>query len=306
MLVNQALRAQPMSTASAQRGVLYAAAAYTCWGFFPIYFKTLSEVPATEMVLHRVIWSFGLLLAVLAVRGQWHSLQRTLREPRTLALFALSAVLIAVNWLVYIYATTSGRIVEASLGYFINPLMLIALGAVVLGERLNRAQKIAVLCAALGVVWLTLWAGRLPWIALVIAASFASYGLLRKTAPLGALDGLWLETALLLPIAALGLSILQQQGDAVFFSSSTGLQVAIALCGPLTALPLLLFAAGARRIEMKTLGILQYISPTLQFIVGVWLYHEPFAGGRVAGFALIWLALLIYSFDAFRQRGRAS
>lgn len=290
---------------SMNSGFLYAAGAFTLWGLFPLYFKLIASVAPLEVVLQRSLWSLVLVLAVLAWQRNWAWLGRALRDPRLLGLFALSALLLSANWLTYVYAVQSGHVVEASLGYFITPLVSVLLGVGVLKERLRTAQWAAVALAAAGVLWLTWQAGKLPWIALVLAGCFGFYGLLRKTAPLGALEGLTLETLLLAPVVLPTLwwwTVWHQgvllQGDPVLI----GWMLA---SGPLTALPLLLFAAGARRVSLATLGLTQYISPTIQLVLGVVAFDETFDGERLAGFALIWLALLLVSVDAIRRARRA-
>ena len=279
-------------------GLLYASAAYGLWGLFPLYFRQVAAVSAWEVVLQRCVWSLVLLLAVLAWRGQWGWLADFRREPRRLGLFALSALLLSINWLVYVWAVNHGHVVDASLGYFITPLVNVLLGAVVLHERLRRWQWAAVALAGAGVGWLTVASGQLPWIGLVLAASFGAYGLLRKTAPLGALEGLALETMLLAPLAVPLLAWWSFSGQSAFSSGDPGLLGWLLLSGPLTAGSLLLFAAGARRLRMTTLGLLQYIAPTMQFALGVWLFREPFDGTRLVGFALIWLGLALYSAES--------
>lgn len=296
-----------MATATMNRGVLYAAGAYFLWGVFPLYFKLLEHVASTEVLAHRIVWSLVVVLALLAVKGTWSWIRPLARQPRVLGRFLLSALLIALNWGLYIWAVTSGHVVESSLGYFINPLVNVLFGAALLGERLRPVQWLAVGIAALGVAWLTWSAGTPPWIALVLAFSFASYGLLRKTAPLGSLEGLALETALLFPVAAAWLGWLAWQHQAAYTSGDALTLLLLVAAGPVTALPLLLFAAGARRIAFSTLGLLQYIGPTLQFAIGVWLFHEPFDTARAVGFSLIWTALAIFSVESllwWRARAR--
>ncbi|GAB3545427.1 EamA family transporter RarD [Noviherbaspirillum agri] len=286
-------------------GILYAATAYAIWGVFPLYFKALQEIAPIKILMHRVVWSLAFIVVVLAWRRQWAWLRDVARKPKVLAGFAVSAVLLSSNWFIYIWAVNNGRVVDASLGYFINPLFNVLLGSLLLRERLRPVQWGAVALAACGVAWLTWQGGELPWIALLLAATFGLYGLLRKTASLGALEGLSLETLLLFPLAAGYLFLLARSGHNGFLSASTGTQWLLAASGPITAIPLLLFASGARRIPLSLLGLLQYIGPTLQLLLGVWLYHEPFAGARVAGFALIWGALAVYSLESVWQTWRA-
>ncbi len=279
-------------------GLAYAALAYVAWGLFPLYFAQLAHVSPFEVVLQRTLWSLLVLLAVLALLRRWAWLKPALAQPRLLALSLVSALLLAANWTLYVWAVHQHRVVDASLGYFINPLVSVLLGVLVLRERLRPAQWVAVALAALGVAWLTWRAGQLPWIALVLAASFGLYGLMRKTAPLGALEGLTVETALLAPLAA---GLLWWMGAGQGLVHSTVDWFWLALSGPLTVLALVAFAAGARRLPLATLGLMQYVSPTLQLALGVWVFHEPFDGARLAGFALIWAALALYSLDAWRS-----
>jgi len=278
-------------------GIVYAALAYLSWGLFPLYFRQVAAVPALEVVLHRTLWSLVFLLGLLAVRRQWAWMRELLRQPRVLGAFALSALLLAANWLTYVWAVNNGHVVDASLGYFILPLVNVALGFVFLHERPRTGQWLAVAVAAAGVVWLSVQAGHLPWIALVLALSFGFYGLLRKVAILGALEGLALETVLLAPLTVAVLGALAWQGQGALVQGDAATVGWLMLAGPVTAIPLLLFAAGARRIPMATLGILQYISPSLQLALGVWLFRESFDPDRLAGFALIWVALLLYSIE---------
>ena len=287
-------------------GVLYAALAYTAWGFLPVFFKQLIQVNAFEVVMHRMVWSLVFLLCVLAVLRRWVWLRGVARQPRLLAAFAVSALLLSINWSVYVWAVQNAHVVDASLGYFILPLVNVALGFAFLRERPRRGQWLAVATAAAGVLWLTVQAGRVPWVALVLASTFGIYGLLRKLAKLGALEGLTLETLLLSPMAVAMLGWWAWHGQGAMVQGDPATLGWLLLAGPLTAIPLLLFAAGARRIPMATLGILQYIAPSLQMLLGVWLYGEAFDPARALGFYLIWAALVWYSVDsvwhARRQR----
>ena len=280
-------------------GILYAALAYVAWGLFPLYFKQVANVPSLEVVMHRTLWSLVFVLVVLLVRRQWAWIGTVLRQPKVLAAFALSAVLLSGNWLTYVWAVQNQHVVDASLGYFILPLVNVAVGFVFLHERPRPGQWLAVAVAAAGVLWLTVQAGRLPWIALVLALSFGFYGLLRKVAALGALEGLALETMLLAPVAAIVLGWWAWQGQGAIVHGDVSTLGWLLLAGPLTAVPLLLFAAGARLIPMSTLGILQYISPSLQFALGVWVFHEAFEPARLIGFVLIWGALCVYSLEGW-------
>ena len=279
-------------------GLFYAALAYTAWGFLPVFFKQLSNVNAFEVVLHRMLWSLVFLLCVLLVLKRWAWLRDLARQPRVLLAFAVSALLLSANWTVYVWAVQNAHVLDASLGYFILPLVNVAIGFVFLRERPRSGQWLAVAVAAAGVLWLTVQAGRLPWVALALAFTFGIYGLLRKLAKLGALEGLTLETLLLSPFALGLLAWWAWHGQGALVQGDPATWGWLLLAGPVTAIPLLLFAAGARRLPMATLGILQYISPSLQMLLGVWLYGEAFEPARAIGFYLIWIALVLYSADS--------
>ena len=284
-----------------QIGMLYAAGAYILWGLFPIYFRAVQNFSPLEILLQRVAWALVFVLIVLALRRQWSWIGKVRRQPKVLAGFAASATLLSVNWYIYIWAVNNGHVVDASLGYFITPLVNVLLGLLLLHERMRPLQWTAVMLAAAGVAWLTWQAGHLPWIGLGLAFSFGSYGLLRKTAALGPLEGLTLETLLLFPLAFGGLAVMARHGQNTFLHAPAASKWLMAAAGPITAVPLLLFAAGARRIPMSSLGFLQYIAPSLQLLLGVWLYGEPFGGARLVGFAVIWSALAVYTLEGFRQ-----
>jgi chloramphenicol-sensitive protein RarD len=290
-------------------GLVYAALAYLLWGLFPIYFHALASVGALEIVLHRSLWSFVFVWAMLVALRRLQWVPGVVKRPRLLGQFVLSALLLSANWLLYVWAVNHGHVVEASLGYFVTPLVNVMLGTLVLKERPRRLQWLAVAVAACGVLWLTLTLGRLPWIALALAGSFGSYGLLRKTAALGALEGLAVETAVIAPAALVALAVISAPhgGLGGLFFGMDGATIGwLLFAGPLTAIPLLLFAAGARRVTLATLGTLQYSSPTIQFLLGVTFFGEPLESRRLVGFVLIWVALAIYSADGFlwmrRQR----
>ncbi|MFL9923819.1 EamA family transporter RarD [Herbaspirillum lusitanum] len=277
--------------------MFYAISCFLLWGLFPLYFKLLQQISSFDIVVHRLFWSFVFLAIVLLWRKQWAWLGQVAKQPRVLLGFLLSAFLLSGNWLLYIWAVNTGRIVEASLGYFMSPLISVLLGYLILHERMRPLQWLAVALALASVTWLTFASGSLPWIALVIACTFGIYGLLRKTARLGALEGLSLETLMMLPVVLIILGIDTYRGANSFTSASFGVQVLLALSGPVTAVPLLLFAQAARRIPLSLLGLLQYISPTMQLLTGVLLYDEAFAGNRAIGFSVIWLALAVYSLE---------
>ena len=287
-------------------GMLYAALTFLSWGLFPLYFKALRSIPAQEILAHRMVWSLLFLVAVLLWRRQWSWLAAAARQPRLLAGFAASALLLSTNWGIYIWSVNHDRVIDASLGYFINPLVNVVLGSLLLKERMRPVQWTAVALAAAGVAWLTWVAGHPPWISLALGLTFGFYGLLRKTAPLGALEGLSLETMLLFPFAAGYLLWLAQTGHNAFAAAAPLPQALLALSGPVTAVPLLMFAAAARRLPLSLLGLMQYLVPTMQLLLGVWLYHEPFGVVRLIGFALIWGGLALYSAEGAARswRGR--
>ena len=275
-------------------GVLSAGLAFTLWGIFPIYLKLLHSVPPLEILSHRVVWSVVFLSLVLVWRRQWGWVASVRAKPRIALTFVASAAALGANWVIYIWAVNADRIIDASLGYFITPLFNVLFG-LLLGERLNAAQWICVALAASGVGWLTFSAGHLPWIGLLLAISFSLYGLLRKTAPLGALEGLAVETLAMLPPAAAFLLLPFSGSSHAFASGSVTLSLLLIAAGPVTAIPLLMFSFGARRIPLSIIGLLQYIGPSIQLLLGIWLYHEPFGTERLAGFALIWSALALFS-----------
>jgi len=282
------------------RGLLFGVLAYFLWGLLPLFWKSLQDVPAFQILCHRMVWSLVCVWFFLIFRKQGSWIGRLQKAPGTVLLFMATSVILAVNWGTYIWAVNHNHIIESSLGYFINPLMNVLLGVFILKEKMRRWQWIAVCVAALGVLYLTVEYGRLPWIALILATSFACYGLLRKIAPLGALEGFSLETVLLF-IPSLGLILFFEfSGTGAFSHAPITLKGLLILSGPATALPLLLFSAAARRIRLSTVGILQYIAPTLQFLIGVWIYAEPFSRSRLIGFLFIWIALIIYTVDGWR------
>lgn len=283
-------------------GIVSATLAFLCWGLFPLYFHALGEVPAMQILAHRMLWSLGFLLIVLALRRQWKWLAIA-RQPRVFASFVASAFLLSANWLAYIWAVNNGHVIEASLGYFINPLVNIMLGYLILKERLRPAQWGAIALAAIGVAWLTWQSGSVPWIALFLATSFGGYGLLRKTAALGALEGLSFETMVLFPIAAGYLGWLTLQGENLFLTTaSDSTRYLLMAAGPITAIPLLLFASGARQIPLSIVGLLQYLSPSIQFLLGVLVFREAFSADRLLGFVLIWTALALFAGEGLLRR----
>jgi chloramphenicol-sensitive protein RarD len=291
-----------------RKGFFAAAGAYIIWGFFPVYFKWLHSVPALEILAHRIVWSFLLLAGVLSVRKHWAWLSPALRNRRLVLVFLAAAILLSANWGIYIYAVNSGHVVESSLGYFINPLVYVLLGVIFLRERLRLHQWTAVGIATAGVAYLTWRYGQLPWIALSLALSFGFYGLLKKISPLGSTNGLTLETALMGLPATAYLLVLEAEGVSAFTHQGPLIMFLLLLAGPITALPLILFGYGAQRIPLYLVGLTQYIAPTIQFSLGVFLFNEPFSADRLAGFAMIWFALGVYSLGeylALRARKRA-
>lgn len=285
------------------RGVLFAIGAYVLWGLFPIFWKQLNHVPALETLIHRVAWSFLLVLVLLVLQKDKPWLQSIRQDKKIILIYTISALLLALNWLVFIWAVNNNRVVEASLGYFINPLVSVLMGVLFLGERLRKWQITAVLIAFIGVIYLTLRVGQLPWIALVLAFSFGTYGLMRKINPLPSLPALGLEMTILFPLAAGIIIFFEVQGSGNLIGTNPATTLFLIFTGVVTAVPLLLFGAGAKRIDLSTIGILQYIAPTLQFLIGLILYNEPFTSGQFIGFALIWFALLIYANDSYRHAG---
>lgn len=285
-----------MTNKTVLQGIGAAVAAYTLWGLLPVYWKALNGATATEILAHRMIWSLLFLLAVLAVRRQWQWVQVMRRQRRLRLTYLASATLLAANWGIYVWAVQMNRVVEASLGYFINPLVSIALGVLVLRERLRPAQWLAIAIAAAGVAWLTYSAGALPWIALALALSFGFYGLLRKQTPLGSFEALTVETLWMFVPAVLWLGWLA--GNSGGIHHDAGLWLLLLSTGVVTAAPLLFFGAATQRIPLTTIGILQYLAPTLQLLLGVLVYGEPFSTAQLIGFGAIWTALAIYTTDS--------
>jgi chloramphenicol-sensitive protein RarD len=293
--------------AELRRGVIAAVLAYTFWGFFPIYFIVLRGVASDEILAHRILFAVPVGAAIIWARRQWPEVRAGLASRKVVGILTLSASVIALNWLVYIIAVQSQRIFEASLGYYINPLMYVLAGVVLLNEKLRPAQTIAVALAAIGVLILTIYGGRFPTISLVLATSFTIYGLLRKRVGIGAMPGLFIETALLAPLAlAYLLFVIGWTGSAFGTGLAAGdmrLVALLAFAGPATVLPLLFFALAARRLTLATLGFLQFIGPTLQFLIGI-IDGESFTRAHQLCFAFIWVAAAVFAFDAWRQRPR--
>ena len=299
--------ATPREAAIDRRGLLAAATAFTIWGVFPAYWHLLKAVPSMQIMAHRAVWSAVLVVGWLLWRQGWDWWRTIAARPRMLAALALSGAVIAFNWGLYIWAVNAGHVVETSLGYFINPLVTVALGVVVLRERLRRPQWIAVACAAAGVAWLTWSAGSPPWIALGLAGSFALYGLVRKLVPVDAVAGLGVESLFMfLPALAYVLWAEAGHGGGFIGGWSLGTQLLLVFSGVVSAVPLVAFAYGVRRIPLSLVGLLQYIGPTLQLLLGVWFFREPFTAVHALGFGAIWLGLAIFAGEGlWRGRRRA-
>ena len=300
--------ATPREAAIDRRGLLAAATAFTIWGVFPAYWHLLKAVPSMQIMAHRVVWSAVLVVGWLLWRQGWDWWRTIAARPRMLAALALSGAVIAFNWGLYIWAVNAGHVVETSLGYFINPLVTVALGVVVLRERLRRPQWIAVACAAAGVAWLTWSAGSPPWIALGLAGSFALYGLVRKLVPVDAVAGLGVESLFMfLPALAYVLWAEAGHGGGFIGGWSLGTQLLLVFSGVVSAVPLVAFAYGVRRIPLSLVGLLQYIGPTLQLLLGVWFFREPFTAVHALGFGAIWLGLAIFAGEGlWRARRRVA
>lgn len=285
-------------------GFLYALIAYAIWGLFPLYWRLLQAIPATQIAGHRMIWSWVVLAIVIVATKQLRSF-RTSINFRVLVSYSIAALLISINWVVYIWAVNADHIVETSLGYFINPLISVFFGTVFFKERLRPLHWISLACAAIGVIYLTYQYGRLPWIALVLASSFSLYGLVKKIAPLQSLFGLTLETTVLVLPALIYLIFCEYNGNGTLLNTDLRTYSILFLGGIVTAIPLLLFASAAQRIPLTLIGMLQYIAPTLQILLGIFFFHEPFSSKQLLGFSLVWIALAIFMLEGFlrRQKG---
>jgi chloramphenicol-sensitive protein RarD len=291
----------------ARAGFAYAMAAYLSWGAIPAYFKLLTHVPPLVILSHRIVWSVAFLSMVLTAQGKWNEVRAALRARRTMLALLCSTALIATNWFVFIWAVTNGRLLQASLGYFINPLVNVLLGVLVLRERLRIGQVVSLLLAAAGVGVLTVTTGGVPWIALTLATSFGLYGLIRKVTPVAPLAGLSVETALLfVPSLLVATGVLTAPGNPAVRATSFagGTYALLAVAGVITALPLLWFSAAARRLRLSTMGFIQYVAPTSQFLLAVLVYREPFTSHQLSSFALIWAALAAYTVESILNARR--
>ncbi|TRC91914.1 EamA family transporter RarD [Mesorhizobium sp. WSM4310] len=290
----------------ARRGFLLALGAYLLWGMLPFYMKAVAHLPLAEVIAHRIVWSVPIAAAVLVWAGRTADFKAAIRSPRTIAMAALTAALISVNWGIYVWAIAVDRTVETALGYYINPLVSVVVGALLLGERLDRLQIAAVVLATVAVTVLTIEGGKLPWVSLALAFSFAAYGFFRKTLPIGPSQGFLLEV-LLLSVPALGYIVYLIATGQDHIVSSTGTDTALLMgCGPVTSVPLLLFAFGAKLLRLSTIGIMQYIAPTMVFLIAVLIFDEPFGTAQAIAFALIWMALAMYSWSMLVTARRAA
>lgn len=293
------MTAAPSDTSETRTGVLAAVAAYTMWGMLPLFLIALRGVGADQVLVHRIVWSVPFGALIIAMRGQWGDVRQAFRDRKVLLALLASSFVIALNWLIYIAAVQNQHIFEASLGYYINPLIYVLAGVLLLGEKLSNLQKAAVVLAALGVSILTVYGGQFPSVALILAFSFTAYGYIRKMTPVGAMPGLFIETLILAPLA-LGYLLIFVPGGEAAFGASAKLTWLLLAAGPITVLPLLCFAIGARRLPLSTLGFLQFIGPTLQFLIGV-IDGEPFTRAHQFCFVFIWSAAAIFAADAIRK-----
>ncbi len=291
--------ARGFSDAEVRTGVVLGLLAYTMWGVFPVYFKWVESVAPLEVLVHRILWAVPFGALIIFARRQWREVRGALLDRSMLAWLALAALSISANWLIYIWAVQNERIFEASLGYYINPLVWVAVGVAIFGERLRRLQGLAVGLAIIGVLFLTLSGGEFPWVALSLAALFTMYGVIRRQIAIGAMPGLFIETSLLFPFAFVWIVLLVGQGNAALTAGDAGLSLLLILAGPVTVLPLLFFAVSAKRLSLTALGFMQFLAPTLQFLTGMY-YGEPLTTARLVCFAFIWTAVVVFSYDALR------
>ena len=285
------------------KGVVYGLAAYTMWGSFPLYFALFEGIPAWEVLIHRVIWSCLFLAVVISLLRRWPPVTAALKQPKNLGFVLGCSVFIAANWGSYIYAVETRHVLQASLGYFLTPLVNVAMGLLILGERISRLQVVAVVMAGVAILYQFFLLGELPWITLALAFSFGTYGLLRKKVELDGLSGLFVETLLLLPLGLLTLAWLSSQ-NLSHFTDSTYSTLLLLSSGAVTAIPLLAFAGAARRLKLSTVGFLMYINPTIQFLIALYIFHEPLSTAKLLSFVMIWVALALYSWSAWVGRER--
>ena len=290
----------------AQSGLIVGLVCYLLWGFLPLLFKLLEPVGAVAIVANRTVWSLLFVGAILLFRSRMSEVRAALADRQTLRSMAISTVLLAVNWLIYVWAVETGQVLEGSFGYFINPLVNVGIGMLLLGERQNRMQSIAIVIAILAIAIQWVGVGRVPYVALSLALSFGFYGFFRKTAKVGSASGLFVETLLLVPLALAYLGYLVWRGDITGFYTDPYYLLLLALTGPATAVPLLMFTYAVQRLRLTTIGMLQYIAPSIQFLIAIYLFHEEINAVRLLSFALIWVSLAIYSADSFMRRSRAA
>ncbi|MDX9992180.1 MAG: EamA family transporter RarD [Anaerolineales bacterium] len=287
-----------------KKGLLLALGAYFTWGLFPMYWKLLQAVPAPQLLGHRIVWSFVLLIVMLSLRGGIKALRPKIFDLKILGIYAIAAILVGINWLVYVWAVNASFIVETSLGYFINPLLSVVLGMIFFKERLRPLQWIPILLATSGVVYLTILYGRLPWIALTLAFSFGFYGLVKKMAPLNSAEGVTLETGILFMPALIYLVFVEINGAGAFAHSGLSATLLMIGAGLVTTIPLLMFAAATHRIPLTMVGLMQYLAPTMQFLIGIFVYQESFSIQQLLGFGLVWLGLLAFAAESLYRNRR--
>ena len=287
---------------AASRGFLFALSAYLLWGLLPLVMKAVAHIPAAEVVAHRVVWSVPIAGAALLFLGRTADVKAALRSPRTVLMAAVTAAFISCNWGIYVWAIAADRAVETALGYYINPLVSVVMGAVLLGEKLSRSQVAAIGLAAVAVLVLAFDAGGVPWVSLALAMTFAIYGFLRKTLPIGPSQGFFLEVMILCVPALAYIVWLQMRGEGHFVASDPYDIALLVVCGPVTAVPLMLYAFGAKLLRYSTIGIMQYIAPSIIFLIAIFIFGEPFSQMRLVAFAIIWAALAIYTWSMFFQR----
>jgi chloramphenicol-sensitive protein RarD len=283
------------------KGIWYAIGAYASWGLFPLFWKMLRRVPALQLISHRIVWSFVTLIIIILLMRQWGVFRKSAFSVRVLRIYLLAAILVGINWLTYVWAVNAGHVVETSLGYFINPLLSVLMGVIFFREHLRSTQWVSIGLTAIGVLYLSIAFGSLPWIALTLAFSFAFYGLVKKIAPLNSLYGLTLETSILL-IPAMGFLFFEDRiGNGAFLHDGIFFDFLFVISGLVTSIPLLMFASAARRIPLSVMGILQYIAPTIQFLLGILVYHEPFTLTQFIGYSTVWIALILFGIDSYAR-----
>lgn len=288
-----------------RQGVLFAIAAYTMWGVAPIYFKLLQQVPALEILAHRIIWSFILVLLLIVGLRRWQRIKPVVTNKKQMLRLTIATFLLGGNWFLFIWAINNDHILDASLGYYINPLLNVAIGMVVFAERMRRMQLVSIALAVIGVLIQVISFGSVPWVALALACSFATYGAIRKRLPVDSMTGLWLETTILLPFMLIYVFFFANSGASDMTSNTWQLNLLLIAAGIVTTAPLLCFTAAAQRIRYATLGFFQYIGPSLMFILAVWVYGEPLAADKLVTFAIIWAALALYSLDTLFHQQRS-